>query len=487
MRLFAKPFLTGVGILVLLIAVALIGLNAWLALPSTRELIQRGISQALGMPVTVGSTRALPLPLPSIRMGDIKAISGSNAFKADSITMKPNLLDLIRGRINASGVTLSHPSLRFTLGSRQGASSLNSGILPPSPLILPPSTQPSSRHGELPSRDTITLPKAASAISLRNIRIIGGNFTYLDAEGHPVLSLKDVTVYGEKKDQAWHGKVSATSAVIGSGLIIRNLDSPFSSFPGESPEGVPFSVGLDSLTAKIGEGTLSGKASLSTDPCSPDYSATLCLEGAKLGSLLADASLGSSSSEGSLSGNLCLAGTAGKGSTMNGTGNLLCKEVAIQPVDFLRQIGQFLNIEELKLLRLSEGKCLFRIDQGRFVIDDLLLRSENLILAANGPMESTGELNLDSRLLFNEKLTAKLRGLLGNKLSPAPEAGYTQVSFRVTGPARKPKTDLLERLTGIKIDGDLGSIGGLLQGLLAPPKPQTTPQPQAQNPAQPVP
>ena len=487
MRLIAKPFLIGFGIPALLLVIVLIGLNEWLALPSSRELLQREISQAVGTPVTVGSTRALPLPLPNISMGDVKAISGSNAFKADSITLQPDLFDLVRGRISASGVTLSHPSLHFTLGSRQGASSLDSGILPSSPPILAPSSQTLSRHAGTPSRDKITPHKVASAISLQNIRIIGGSFTYLDADGHPIISFMDLTLHGEKKDQAWHGMVRATSAIIGSGLIVRNLDSPFSSSPGESPEGMPLSVGLDSLTAKLGEGTLTGKASLSTDPRSPDYSATLRLEGAKLGRLLADASLGSSSAEGSLSGEVRVTGTAGKGTTMNGTGNLLCKEVTIQPVDFLRQIGQFLNIEELKLLRLSEGKCLFRIDQGRFVIDDLLLRSENLILAANGPMESTGELNLDSRLLFNEKLTGKLRGLLGNKLTPAPEPGYTQVSFRVTGPASKPRTDLLERLTGIKIGGDLGGIGVLLQGLFAPPKKQTTPQPQARNPAQPAP
>ena len=483
MRLIAKPFLAGAGILVLLVAVALLALNAWLALPSTRELLQLGISQAVGMPVTVASTRALPLPLPAIRIGDIKAVTGSDAFKADSITLKAGHFDLIRGRISASEVTIHHPSLRISLGSGPIASPMASGR-PAAPSsasssILAPSTQPPSYPGKIPSPDKVTESTVSSATSLRNIRIIGGNFTCLDAEGHPVLSFKDLTLHAEKKDLAWHGRVRASSAIIGSGLIVRNLDSPFSSSFGESPEGVPLSLALDSLAAKLGDGTLSGKASLCTDPRSPEYSATLHLEGAKLGRLLADASMGSSSAEGSLSGDLRLAGTAGKGASMNGTGYLLCKDVTVQPVDFLRQIGQLLNVEELKLLRLSEGKCLFRIDQGRFVIDDLFLRSENLILAANGPMGSTGELNLDSRLLFNEKLTAKLRGLLGNKLTPAPEQGYTQVSFRVTGPAMKPKTDLLERLTGLRIGGDLGGIGGLLQGLFGAPKPapQPTPQP----------
>ena len=106
-----------------------------------------------------------------------------------------------------------------------------------------------------------------------------------------------------------------------------------------------------------------------------------------------------------------------------------------------------------------------------------MLRSENLVLAATGPVDSSGELNLDSRLLFNEKLAGRLRGLLGNKLTAAPEQGYSQISFRVTGPALNPKTDLLERLTGIRIGGDLGGIGGFIQGLFGTPKPKPQPAP----------
>jgi hypothetical protein len=473
MRPIAKPFLAGAAILVALVAVVLLALNAWLALPSTRESLQHEISRAAGMTMTIGSTMALPLPLPVIRIGNIQAqaLSGSNAFKAEGITLQPNLLDLLRGRITASGVTLKNPSLRIT--------TTRPGTFRPEP-SLPPPTSLSQSLSPLPSPPpaTIISTTVTATPSVQRIRISGGDLTYLDAGGRPILTLKGLDIRASMEGGAWKGKVSAPSAVIGSGLILRNIQAPFSSSSQSSP-GTPLSIDLTPLSAALGDGTLSGNAMISTDPHSPDYSLTLHLEGAKLGRLLADASMGSSSAEGAISGDVHLTGTAGRGSSMNGTGTLLCKDVTIQPVDFLRQIGQFLSIDELKLLRLSEGKCLFRIDQGRFVIDDLFLRSENLILAANGPLGSTGELNLDSRLLFNEKLTARLSGLLGNKLTPAPEQGYTQVSFHVTGPALSPKTDLLERLTGIKIGGDLGGIGGLLQGLFGAPKPapQPTPQP----------
>jgi hypothetical protein len=473
MRPIAKPFLAGIAILFALVAVALLGLNAWLALPATRESLQREISRAVGMPVTIGSTIALPLPLPVIRIGNIQAqaLSGLNAFKAEVITLQPKLSDLLLGRITASGVSLKNPSLRITTDPRPSA--------PPSEPNFQDPAPSSESVSPLPS-PTLTTPasiKITATPSVQSVRINGGDITYLDAAGRPILVLKGLDVRSSLEVGAWKGMATAASAVIGSGLILRNIQAPFSS-SSQSSTGAPLSVDLTPLSALLGDGTLSGNATISTDPHSPDYSITLHLEGAKLGRLLADASMGSSSAEGAISGDVRLAGTAGKGATMNGEGTLLCNDVTIQPVDFLRQIGQFLSIDELKLLRLTEGKCLFRIEQGRFVIDDLLLRSENLILAANGPLGSTGELNLDSRLLFNEKLTSRLRGLLGNKLTPAPEQGYTQLSFRVTGPALSPKTDLLERLTGIKIGGDLGGIGALLQGLFGAPKPSPQPTPQ---------
>jgi len=148
-------------------------------------------------------------------------------------------------------------------------------------------------------------------------------------------------------------------------------------------------------------------------------------------------------------------------------------------------------VDELQLLQLSEGKCLFRVVEGKVVIDELFLKSQNLCLAAKGPVGSTGELDLDSRILLNESLASRLRGLLGRNMTPAPEPGFSQIAFHVSGPAANPRTDLLERLTGIRIGGDLGGLGNLLQGLglfgrpaqsappAVPPQPAALPQPPA--------
>ena len=483
MRTIAKPILTIGVILVALVLTLCLLLNAFLALPATRDRIRNEIGSTVGLPVTFGSLIGLPFPLGAIRAGNItvQKPGGITSFSAVSITIHPELSELIRGRLVASGIIIKSPSLRLSSVPelRNTPSGFGAGLSTTTPITSTGSAVTEPPQKSLPplALSSVTSGRVTPQIPLRKIRIMGGGFSYIDPKGRPILTLKGISLDGAlengKDDSSWKATFHANAAAIGSTLIVRNLKASLS-----APEDLS-TLELAPFSASFGGGTLSGKVGLSSLQGIPSYSLSLHLADAKMGRLLADASAGNSTAEGQISGELLLTGTAGNGATMNGNGNLLCKEVVIEPVSFLKQIGQILNVDELKLLLLAEGKCLFRIDQGRFVVDDLLLRSENLVLTATGPMDSSGELNLDSRLLFNEKLSGRLQGLLGNKLTPAPEQGYSQISFRVTGPALNPKTDLLERLTGIRIGGDLGGIGGLIQGLFGAPKPKPQPTPPA--------
>lgn len=488
MRPIAKPILSVAAILTATALTACLVLNAFLALPATRGKIQREIGTAVGIPVTFGSVIGLPYPLGAIRIGGIKAERQGEitSFTAASITIRPELSELLRGKLVLAALDLKAPSLRLSIAPSAGESPTASGegfTNAISSVTPPPATPgtPQRNLKKLPfpfSLESTASSKVTRPLSLRNIRISGADFAYLDGKGRPIVTFKGLSLVGSLHERngisSWTGSLQAKSAAIGPALIVRNLQAPFSA-PGNLT-----TMELSPFTASFGGGVLSGKITLSSLRQLPRYSLSLNLSNARFEKVLADASFGSSSAGGMITGDISLEGTAGNGSTINGKGSLLCREVVVEPVAFLKQIGQILGIDELKLLRLAEGKCLFRVDQGRFVIDDLLLNSENLTLAASGPMDSTGELHLDSRLLFNDKLAGRLRGLLGNKLTPAPESGYSQITFRVTGPALNPRTDLLERLTGIRIGGDLGGLGGLIKGLLGAPKPQ--PQPPAPQP-----
>jgi hypothetical protein len=129
------------------------------------------------------------------------------------------------------------------------------------------------------------------------------------------------------------------------------------------------------------------------------------------------------------------------------------------------------------LLNLHQATLQFSVSDEKFWMNDLTLKTENLIITGKGPIRFDGKMNLAGRFLVNDKLQQQLGGLIGEQFTPAPDIGYKQVAFSVTGRIDKPKTDLIEKVTGIELRG----MGGILKGLFRmprPPKDQETPQPE---------
>ena len=463
----SKPLLL---LLVFLLAVPLLlllGLNLLLQTTPIKERLRSTLSITLGMPISFSS-------LSATLCGDIKvvgisggAVGNSVSFKGDSIFISPSYLRLLHGEILINDLRIIHPVLH---------SSLTQVAMPPGPSSLPvletpqasvtPSSslqQPSLQPSQTTSTSAVALPTQAQIIlrQIPRLAVTDAEVTLLNTQNLPIATIEGMSLLGSLTSTGtWQGTLKAHQVIVGNSLILHDLDSPITLSSGISK------LSLEGLTATLGGGKLAGEFTLALPPSALQYQTHLTLTGAKLNQFFLDASLGNLASEGAITGDLQLSGVAGSAETMEGTGNLLCTDAVIQPADFLRQIGEILQIQELQMLHLAEGKAAFNIHQGETQITQLYLRSQNLILTAQGPMKPNGDLDLQARLLFNEKLTGRLHGLIGSQLSPAPEAGYSQVSFRVYGPAKSPKTDLLERLTGIHIGGDLG---GLLQGLFGRP------------------
>ena len=468
MRPIAKPFLTATVILACLLVAVTLLINVCLQLPTTRERLRTILAQVCGTDVSFRGIYALPWGVIRI-MGISSQLNETPArFTADSARIRISVVALLAGKISVASFSLDRPILALpvyppsathrkeTFQQPSGSFSL---VSPPLPIPVASRPPPSSAATtSLPEQGRP--PSSAIFSPTGNLKVRNGEFRLTDTSSKPIATFTGVNLTGSQTK----GYLTADKVVVGNTLIFRDLKGTLVGKDG--------SVVLSDLRALMGGGTVTGTLDV-RDLFSPQprYGLDIKLQDADLNRLLADAACPSSSAKGQVAGTLILEGIAGQGPTMHGEGSLLLKEASIQPVDFLRQIGRILAIEELQLLRISEGKCLFRIESGRFRMEDLLLRSDNLMLAAKGPVNGNGELDLQTRILFNEKLTSRLKGILGSQLSPAPEPGYTQVAFHVTGPALNPRTDLLERLTGIRIGGDLGGLGNLLQGFFGNPAP----------------
>ena len=464
MRLQAKPIPLLVFLLVASPLILLLGLNFYLQTNGVRQQLKQSLSDSLGVPVTIQGVSATPWG--GVRISKLAVDSHGNSstgnilFRAESAVIYPDLFRLFQGDLSIREIIIKHPAIQLTQSQRA------------SPIPAPPSLDIRS-SGSLPSPDIKAstpanppLPREMESVkrilgTLPSLRVTDASFTLLNPNNLPVAVLQGITLRAKgNPGEGWKGSVNMDQAAIGTSLVLHDLHSPVTISSDAT------TLTLDALDAVLGGGRLSGDFSLCLPPAAPRYHANLHLSEASLKQFLTDASLADSCAEGRIAGDLQLSGIAGSGPTMEGKSTILCTNAIIQPADFLKQIGQILQIEELQLLHLSEVKTVFVIHEGKTLIEDLTLRSDNLILTAHGPLLLTGDIDLQARLLFNEKLTSRIRGILGPQLSQAPEKGYTQVSFHVAGSLKNPKTDLLERLTGIHIGGNLG---GFLQGLFGRP------------------
>ena len=465
MRTIAKPFLSATALLLLILLGPALLLNLWLLLPGSRAQVLGIIGTATQSPVTVSGLYAVPLL--GITANGVRTEHGSYApfiGSAESVTIRPSLGNLLGGRLSIGSMVLDHPVVTMSIplqGSSSGTAPLSAGAIPsPVPVIPPPTTTTVAPTGTLPSsavtpEQPVPNSRNSPITSSTHMNVRGGEFHLTGPASLPLLDVGGLDIIDRGDGR---GTLSASSVTVSSLLHFSDVKAVTIT----SPESILFT----NITASLGGGQVTGHVDyLGPFSSNPDYRTELRLEGADLGRLLSDISLGNTQAQGKVSGSLTLQGTPGIGSTMRGSGEIHCRETVIKPVDFLQQVGRLLSIEELQILRLAEGRCLYRIEGGHVVVDELFLRSQNICLAAKGPVGATGDLDLDARILLNENLASRLRGILGSRLAPAPEHGYSQITFRVTGPPSRPRTDLLERLTGIRIGGDLGGLGNLLQGL----------------------
>jgi type II secretion system protein N len=225
---------------------------------------------------------------------------------------------------------------------------------------------------------------------------------------------------------------------------------------------------LPDIQGSLSGGKLIGKYRVESSE-QPSFVLALQLTGVLLRKLAEDAQLEPGKTEGVLQGSVNLSGDPRTSDSIAGTGHFELVSAKLKPVDFLIKLGELLQIDELQLLKLSDARLDVTIRDERVQVDDIILKSDNLILRGKGPVRFNGRMNLDARLLVNPKLQHQLRGVIGKNLVDSEDPEYRQIPFTVTGRIDSPKTDLLDKLIGAKVGQD---VGGILMNILRPSVPQ---------------
>lgn len=479
MRKFAKPILIVAGLAGAICVIGVVAANLYLQSNGVQERIRAAASLAAGMPVEIRSTSYLPWS-GLVVSGVSVAGAGTGAeplIRVDSIGVQFRLSALLAGKFVVSGVTVHGP----VLNARQKGD--GSWERPPAVAASKPSklSPPSVAAGSeaapeaAPIAEAKVSPSREVAIPPEKIRIKEGAVFLNDAKGGRTGVLRGVEVtLKPAPDGTISGRFKVSEGEFFGRLIVREIRGTI--FWRRDHFEIP------SFEAQWAGGVVTGGLVLNWGS-EARFVCNAKVSDVSLKKLASESGVLSEGADGFLFGTAELTGVTGDPKSFKGSSRIELKSARFVPVDFVRQIGEMMAIDELQVFELREGTADLVVADEQVVATKILLESRNLAIEAAGPVSFGGKLDLDAKLQLNEKLRRGLRALIGRSLVASEREGYMALPFSVTGTVSRPESNLLEKIAGVKISGDVGSV---LQNFLRMPAAKKPKKESAATPAQPA-
>ena len=313
---------------------------------------------------------------------------------------------------------------------------------------LPHRPQPSRRlppPGRPRRRNSLLRKRGGFEVSVSRLKISDGTFDFLDNHRKRLASLSGVDVTCPVADkEKIEGKASSEKISIKDHVFLEKLRTPFSYAGG--------TLLLPAISTSVADGTMNGSFKMQTDSADSPFNTSVKVQNVNLERLITEAGGPSGQVSGRFNGFLDVSGMLANAKSLSGSGQIVLENGQIQQYEFLQMLGKGLQIEELMQLTLRNAQADYRIENGDILLDQLLLESPNLKLTAQGTVHLDGALDLSARLTIYPKIIHQLPRIIAENFTPVENSDQRYVDFDVKGTISKPKTNLLERMVGRKIE-----------------------------------
>lgn len=479
MHSIAKPILIATGIIFALYAATLLCLNIYIQSEGVQSKIRGAVYDATGLQAVIGQTYYAPwsgLTLSGIHIpqsGDTK----KPLLSLRAVKFQIALASLLQGRMVIKSLTLEDPSLVLMQGQspiwpkgspfpfqsidkknvHPGSVAAESGARPSTALDATPSEP-------LPPAQTLIIPEKErpqnrEPLVLENIRILNAKASFYPSQGGRPIRVEGLEAEGHlSQDGKAGGVFRIGNASLADAVRPSNITGNFE-----------YSGGILKITGVRGDwanGTMTGFFEFA-DVSQPFFTGAVEVENVSLQKLAEEAGFSAEGTQGLLFAKANLQGTPGLPESFTGGASAHLDQARMQPIDPLRQLGELFRINELRILELRTAETSLGVRDGKILVDRLQLETTNLLMDANGEAGFDGALNLDARFHVGNDLLKNSLGFMGSKFKPSEQEGYAHMPFSITGTMARPKSDLFDKLVGMRLGDD---VGGLLKNLLRMPK-----------------
>ncbi|MFM8829689.1 MAG: AsmA family protein [Spartobacteria bacterium] len=481
MHSIAKPILIIAGIIIALYATAVLFLNIFLQSGGVQSKLRQAVARAAGIEPVISQTYYTPWS--GLTVSGIKIPQAGDAKKpllaVRSMKCQVSLSSLLRGQVVIKDITFEQPSLLLVQG--QSALWPSSDAMPshhrdkkqiPTGQQTGQSAAPQTATSPLPPSLDATPPApsapvakeeqkatAGKPIVFENVRILDGQAAFYPAQGGRAIRLDGLSVDGKVSPEGVaEGSFRIKSAALFESVRQRDITGHFEYQDGD--------LKITNLKAAWAEGTVTGEFEITNAP-TPFFTASLTAENVAIQKLAEEAGFTAEGTKGLLFAKANLQGIPGQPESFTGEASANLVEACMQPIDPLRQLGELLRINELRMLELRNARTALSIRDGKILVDRVEVETANLLMDASGEARFDGTLDLDARFHVTQKLLKESLGFMGSKFQTSDREGYAHMPFSITGTLSRPKSDLLDKLVGVRIGED---VGGLLKNLLRMPK-----------------
>lgn len=479
MQSIAKPILIITGTILALYAMGVLFVNIYLQSGGVQFKLRQAVVHATGIEPVISQTYYTPWS--GLTVSGFKFPQSGDAKKpllsVRAIKCRVAMGPLLGGQVVIKDIAVEHPSLLLVQGQSPvwpGDTAIPFPVrekTPPQAARPAPSAEATQKPTAYPAPNAASTAvtesanseegkaKFAKPVRVEHFRILEGQAAFYPAQGGRAIRLEGLSVDGQvAPDGIACGSFRIKSATLFESVRQRDITGQFEYQDGD--------LKITNLQAAWAGGTINGDFEISNGP-DRFLTASLTAGNVTLHKLAEDAGFTAEGTEGLLFAKANLQGIPGNEQSFTGAVLANLSEARMQPIDPLRQLGELLRINELRILELRNARAALSIRDGKILVDAVELETANLLMDASGEALFDGSLDLDARFHVTQRLLQDSLGFIGSKFKVSDREGYAHMPFSITGTVSRPKSDLLDKLVGVRLGDD---VGGLLKNLLRMPK-----------------
>lgn len=455
-RKLAKGILVGIAVLLAIGVVGILAINVYVESDAIRTKLEAKLTSTLRMPCRI--TTASFTPWRGVRITGVTIAQPArpdvgNFLEASGFTASLKMAPLLSRKLVVKELVIDEPQVvwvqnpegnwRLPTVAKEEREQMES------PAESEDEPAPTTLTGVEPGAEAP--PRKPFEILVDQFSIKHGSFVFLDPDQRSIASMSDVNVESRvANSRDVQGKALCAKIAIQDVVFLANLQTPFSYIAEE--------LALPEMSATVAGGDVRGGFTLKTTEKDSPFTCDVKFDQVDLNQVVTEAGGLPGQAAGRLSGYLDLYGRIRDAKTCVGGGRIMLAEGQLKQYEFLKMLGQAMQIEELEQLNLRQAQVDFRIGEKKVWIDELKMASPNLSLTAHGTIRFDAKIDLEARLTINERITRQLPRFIAENFHPAEDPALRYVDFEVRGTVAKPKTNLMEQIVGRKIEQQFNDL-----------------------------